>query len=87
MSATIKLNLAVWGAVIALVVSVGGVLIGAGMLMAEQRTHRRDIDRNTQAVDTLKGDIKQDLIRIQSELKDQMRNDKAELLTAIRNRP
>ena len=32
MPATVKVNLAVWGAVAAIVISVGGVLIGAGVV-------------------------------------------------------
>lgn len=81
MSATVKVNLALWGAVIATLISVGSVLIGAGVFMANQATHRRDIDKNSQAIEVLKTDIDKKLDRIV----DQMRQDKAEVLQAIRD--
>ena len=81
MSTTVKINLAVWGAILAIVVSVGGVLIGAGVLMADQRNNRKDIDKNTTAIETTKRDWREEFNRIQ----DQMREDKAEILEAIRD--
>lgn len=80
MSAVVKLNTAVWASIVAIIISVGGVLIGVGVFYANQSAQRTDIDKNEAAIDTLKGEIRGELNRIQ----DQMREDKAELLDAIR---
>lgn len=83
MSAVLKINVAVWGAVLAVAISGGGVLMGVGVFHANQAIHRVDIDKNEAAIESLKGEIRGELNRIQ----DQMRQDKAELLTAIRANP
>lgn len=80
MSASVKINMAVVSAIIAVVVSVGGVLIGAGSVLATQATHRRDIDRNAERIDSLDHTIAKEL----AILREQMREDKSELLKAIR---
>lgn len=81
MPATVKVNLAVWGAVAAIVISVGGVLVGAGVVVADQRNNRKDIDHAMESIESTKKNIRAELNRIQ----DQMREDKAELLQAIRS--
>lgn len=81
MSQIVKVNMAVLGAAFAMVVSVGGVLIGAGTVLANQQTNRNDINQNAEKIENVRSAIGVELHR----MREQMRSDKTEVLEAIRS--
>lgn len=80
MSTTLKVNVGFVASMVSVLISVGGVLIGAGYLVANQNMNSRDIQQNLERIHRVDAKIDANF----STLSQQMREDKHVLLTAIR---
>lgn len=81
MSTVVKINTALWSGVIAMVVSIGGVAIGTGKVLGTQEAQQKEIDRNTRSIEATGADLKSEVRQLRIE----QRDDKAEILQAIRD--